>query len=220
MGVRVFIFFVAVAVSAAGQTVLSPPNTVLKFHPALFAVPVGQNLPAAIFSDPGSTAGDAPLLALGQWLTNFEAELQAFLPQLAAFNSSFEISATGAMLMNAANPPTHSGALLARDFSTNLGVNLSTSLGQDLSQSLATSTGGTPPGTLAIGAGGRGLLIPPPTAPAAAPADAPGLASYPVTRYTLRALLVLQTDLERALAVIQTLNNGGTSTNSAGVNGQ
>ena len=81
----------------------------------------------------------------------------------------------------------------------------------------AASTAGTPnpPGNFAVNAGVHfATNFAAPTGPAAAQSPAAasqGVATIPVTRDVLRALLVLQSDMQRMLPVLNALNGGSTN---------
>ena len=105
------------------------------------------------------------------------------------FNDTFDfVSLAGAGV--ASTPPHPMGNFAVNagvNFATNLAVNSAVPTGTPLFNSQANAVSQVPPGT------------------------SQGIATIPVTRDVLRALLVLQSDMQRMLPVINALNGGSTN---------
>jgi hypothetical protein len=143
-------------------------------------------------TNPTVTNGGTTNLTIGNLaaqLERLQTDLDQLLPLLTSFNNSFDFVTTGGFPI----PTTASGG--AANFSSNLGANFSSSLGTNFSTNLATPTGS-----------GNGFVIATNTF-----GFPPGLGVAPITRETLRALLVLQSDLQRIQPTLNTLNGGTTN---------
>ncbi len=137
--------------------------------------------------------------------------LQQTIPPLAAFNESFPfVVATNANDFRDTNTsplalqppvPTPSG----QNLSTALGANNSTLItGPNLSGNLSSVVGASPAVTMpSVPAGSSAAPFPPNPAVAAQPTN--NVAVF-TTADTLRSLLVLQAELERALVLVDQLN--------------
>jgi hypothetical protein len=132
-------------------------------------------------------------------LVDLQARIEQLLPVLASFNDNFDFISVGPVAPAA--PAANAG--------TSLGQNLSTSLGVNLGQNLSTLTGPTfgPPTSPAN--------VPTPTGTSnglppgfGGPAPTNGFATFPVTRDTLRGLLILQFDVQKMLPLLNGLNSG------------
>jgi hypothetical protein len=170
---------------------------------------------------------------LNQLLLNLQVDLSQIWPVLASINESFDFTSTGGTNISASstnffpgttmNQRTGTAANASTLFSSSSGANLGTSLGQDLSGII----------------GGRGTAVSPAApalnnasvSPAVTPIAGGGFASnsstgvqpgfvgngfnFTSTRDVLRALIVLQSDVERMLPLVNALN-GGNPTNLVG----
>lgn len=187
---RVLSIFVAgfYAINAWAQVALTPSTPAITPSPVFVPGSPAISPGVATVSPP---ATNATLVALSQSLVILQTNLQQTLPLLINFNDSFDFvditgNTTGAQSGNAA------GAVGA-----NLGVNSAANIAVNRA---------VPPGTA--------FLNPPMSAAAAAQAragSAQGVATMPITRDQLRALLVLQSDLQRMLPVLNALNGGATN---------
>ena len=157
--------------------------------PALTTSPVFvQGTPAIAPATPNAgVATNATLSALSDSLLVLQNNVAQTLPLLSTFNDNFDfvsLGDNGQASGTATSAPGNFSANLATNFATNLGVNT------------AMPTGGS-------------LFNTPPVRTVPAAAGLPqGTATIPVTRDTLRALLVLQADLQRLLPVLNGLNGG------------
>lgn len=126
-------------------------------------------------------------MALAEALAVLQTNLQQTLPALALFNNNFDfvsLGDNGVGATAAGSPPGNFAANLGTNFAVNLGVNAAVPTGSSLFNTVANRN-------------------------AAAAAGLPqGFASIPITRDTLRALLVLQSDIQRMLPVVNALTSG------------
>jgi len=120
------------------------------------------------------------------------------LPVLSLFNDNFDFVslADNGFASTSAGVPAAPG-----NFATNLGTNFARNLGVNAAMPTGSSLFNTAPAATT-------------TTTSAAAGLPQGASSVPVTRDALRALLVLQSDIERMLPLVNALN-GGTS-NSPG----
>jgi hypothetical protein len=132
-------------------------------------------------------------------LVDLQARIEQLLPVLASFNDNFDFISVGPA--PPATPAANAGTLLGQNLSTslavNLGQNLSTLQGTTIGPPTSPANVPTPTGTstgLPPGFGG--------------PAATNGFATFPVTRDTLRELLILQFDIQRMLPLLNGLNSG------------
>lgn len=157
---------------------------------------------------------------LASQLSNLQNDLQQMLPLLANFNDTFEFIRTGApsapTAANLGNPPGP-----AVNLSENLATAAGQGLGLSLGQNLAVSTGSsglalTPPGGSLPAVNGSGTVsLGVPQVVGLVPG--PGV-SFSSSRDALRALLILQNDLERLLPILATVNAATNLT--VGANGE
>jgi hypothetical protein len=176
------------------QTALGPPSPAMSTPPS-----------------PALTPGHPALIGAGQPVTNLsvadvsaqlvdlQARIEQLLPVLASFNDNFDFISVGPA--PPATPAANAGTLLGQNLSTslavNLGQNLSTLQGTTIGPPTSPANVPTPTGTstgLPPGFGG--------------PAATNGFATFPVTRDTLRELLILQFDIQRMLPLLNGLNSG------------
>ncbi|MGH7969307.1 MAG: hypothetical protein ACREIC_11330, partial [Limisphaerales bacterium] len=127
--------------------------------------------------------------ALAAQLARLEGDLDQLLPMLSTFNNSFDFITTGSSLPATA---TSGGAV---NLGSNLGVNLGSNLGSNLATRMAATTGPNFAGVAVTNVFGF----------------PPGLGVAPITAQTLRALLVLQNDIERMLPTVNSLNGGASN---------
>jgi hypothetical protein len=160
----------------------------------------------------GLTSGNS----LNQLLLNLQADLSQILPVLATANDSFDFTPASANTSASAGIGSTASTSTATDMtfggaSTLLGR---TSLGQDLS----TLVGGqaNAPGSTALGSG-VSTAIPPIAGSNGAVSEtvSGGIATGPAftsKRDILRALIILQDDVEQMLPLVNALNGGSAST--------
>ena len=144
---------------------------------------------------------NATLGTLSASLMVLQTNLQQTLPILILFNDSFDfvsLANTGLGVSGTANPPGNFGSNLGSNFAQNFGANAAVSTGGSLFNS--------PP-------------VPSNVNPTASPQSVPAVAISPDA---LRALIVLQSDIQRMLPLVNALNGGttnapGSFTNLVGV---
>src|SRR5947209_1097237 len=178
------------------QVALIPDNPAVTPSPVFVA---GSPAIASPVATTAAVATNATLLALSDSLKLLQNNLQQTLPVLSLFNDNFDFVSLGdnGLASTSAGVPPAPG-----NFATNLGTNLARNLGVNAAMPTGSSLFNTPPvATTAT------------TVPSAAGLPQ-GVSSLPVTRDALRALLVLQSDIERMLPVLNALNGG--TTNSPG----
>ncbi|HWI57724.1 MAG TPA: hypothetical protein VNZ22_10895, partial [Bacillota bacterium] len=146
----------------------------------------------AISGSTNVSSGGTNLLAsdLTTLLVNVEAALAQALPALATFNDNFDFVDVGT--------GTLSSGL------TNSATNLATSFGQNLATNLGTNFAISSTGLSGTTSSTTNVLV------------VTGFGSFPITRDTLRGLLVLQNDIQRLLPLVDALNGG---TNFSSTNG-
>jgi len=140
----------------------------------------------------GTVATNATLEALTASLGVLQANIQRTLPILIGFNDSFDfvgLEGPGAS-GTAANPPGNFAANSGVNSAANSAVNSAVPTGPPLITSVPTGT------------------VPVPAPAPAANAPSQGFVTQPVTRDALRALLVLQSDMQRILPILNALNSG------------
>ena len=141
----------------------------------------------------GSSSTNFSIPGLAQLLVGVKLQLEQALPVLNAFNNSFDFISAGSLTNTTEISST--GA----NFSSSRGANFSSSAGANLGSTVAVPTFNTQSGS---GLNAFGLP--------------PGLGVAPVTSETLRALLVLEDDIERMLPTLNVLTG---STNISNANG-
>jgi hypothetical protein len=119
-------------------------------------------------------------------------QLEQTLPVLNSFNNSFDFISVGSL--TSATGTSGTGA----NFSSNFGTSFSGNMGANLGASLGVTTLNTQSGSSLSSLNGFGLP--------------PGLGVAPITSQTLRALLVLESDMQRMLPMLGMLTG---ETNSA-----
>ena len=162
-------------------------------------------IPAPIVTPtPSGTRANVTLQALSDALIMLQTNLEQTLPLVAGFNDNFDfisLSDNGVASTTAGNPSGNFGVSFASNQATNLAVNL----GVDAAMPTGPGLFNTAQSTVAASAAG----------------SAQGLSAVSFTRNTLRALLILQGDIEHMLTVVNVLNTGatnaGTFTNVLGV---
>jgi hypothetical protein len=172
--------------SLRAQVALTPSSPAIS--PSPLFVPGGPaSTPNA--ANPGVIATNSSLVALADALIVLQTNLQQTLPELARFNDNFDFRSLGdngqAGSANTA-PPGNFSSNLGTNFAANFGVNAAVPTGQSPNNTIANRTTVTAAG------------LP------------QGFANIPVTRDTLRALLVLQSDMQRMLPILNALNTGTT----------
>src|SRR4051794_10327429 len=199
----VLIFAALLACRSGAQTALTVSTPAITVAPSF--VPGSPVLaPPAPASVPAINSA-AMVASLSQALFVLQTNVQEALPLVTFFNDNFDfMSLLNNSFANATAPPPNMSANLSTNFAGNFGVNTAVSTGPPLITTPSVST----PATTAT--------------PVASVAPASGFASLPMSRDTLRALLVLQSDMERLLPLLNALNGGpanpnGTFTNLFGV---
>ncbi len=186
--ILVIVVAACTAWSATAQVALTPSGPAISpTAPAL--IPDSPALPPPA-PNPNVIVTNATLVSLSDLLLVLQTNLQQTLPALSTFNNNFDFVSLGDNGLAASaspNPPGNFSANLATNFAGSFGVNAATPTGGSLSNPAAARMN-----------------------PAAAGLPA-GLAGVPVTRETLRALLVLQSDIQRMLPVLNALNAGSAS---------
>lgn len=185
--IAVFVTVVLAVLPVSAQVALTPSTPAVSTSPVL--APGSPALtPAA--TNPGFVTTNATLLSLADALVVLQTNLQQTLPVLSTFNDNFDFASfgdNGQAATAAGGPPGNFSANLATNFAVNLGVNAAVPTGGSLFNGVANRT-------------------------AASAAGLPqGFATVPVTRDTLRALLVLQSDIQRMLPILNGLNGGNSN---------
>jgi hypothetical protein len=168
---------------ASAQTALTPDKPALQ---ASSISPAVTPPATALVSSASTTASNnSSIVGLAQLLTDLQTQLEQVLPMLNSFNNSFDFISVGSLT------PTGATGGTGANFSSSMGVNFSSSAGANLSTSMAVPTLSSAPST-----------------PVNAFGLPPGLGVAPITSESLRALLVLQSDIERMLPTLAALNGG------------
>ncbi len=222
----------ATALCSQAQTTTRFPASA----PGLPASPVNAGLPASAANQglPGFNNSFGPFFTnqfgngftsanLNQLLLNLQFDLTQVLPVLATINDSFDFSAsgtnslgtngvfgsagTGVMPVNPSSGTTSGNA--STRLSTSSGANLGTSLGQDLSGIIGGRANAVSPGGTALGGASPAITPLAGTNPAFAgtATNGTGLA-FMSERDVLRALIILQDDVEKMLPLVNALNGG------------
>jgi hypothetical protein len=133
----------------------------------------------------------ASMAALSTALVVLQTNVLDTLPLLAFFNDNYEFGDNFAPAY--VPPPGNLSVNMATNYAVNFGVNTAVSTGGSLFNAPVVKTPVVPGGVRTV----------------------PGFASLPVSRDTLRALVILQNDMERLLPLLDTLNGG--AANSTGL---
>jgi len=172
---------------APGQVALSPATPVISPSP-VFVADSPALTPAG--TTPPFVSTNASLAALAGALVCLQTNIQQTLPVLTMFNDNFDFVSfadNGSGSTASSAPAGNFSSNLAANYAANFGVNAATPTGPPL----ITST---------------------PTQAVPSAAGLPqGVARVPVTRDSLRSLLILQDDLQRALPLLVALNGGTTN---------
>ncbi len=187
------VFTLVVAALAAfplrAQVALSPATPAISPSPVF--VPGAPAMTAPTTATGNVVITNASLLALSESLLALQTNLEQTLPNLILFNDNFDFVSLGNNGVAApSNPPGNFAVNFGTNFAVNAGVNYAVPTGTSLFNTVANHM------------------------PAAAAGLPQGVASVPLTRDTLRALLVLQADLQRITPVVNFLN--GAATNAPG----
>jgi hypothetical protein len=168
------------------QVALTPATTAISPSPVFVPGSPALSSPA----NANAVVTNATLLALSDSLLALQTNLEQTLPNLILFNDNFDfvsLGDNGTAATPASNPPGNFSVNFATNFAVNAGVNSAVPTGRSLFNTVANRT------------------------PVAAAGLPQGFAAVPVTRDTLRALLVLQSDIQRMMPVINALNAGITN---------
>jgi hypothetical protein len=147
---------------------------------------------APIATGGATTTPNVSLQTLSDVLTMLQTNLEQTLPVVSSFNDNFDFISLS------------DNGLAAQGSSGNFGVNTATNLAVNLGVNAAMPTG---PGLFNAAPNRATLNL-------GAPASPQGLSAVPFTRDTLRALLILQSDIEHMLTVVNILNSGTTNAGS------
>lgn len=189
----------------------TPPGPSLPTSPGLPASPVSRGLPASPVNPglPGFTNAFGALSMTNQFGTNFlpadlspllanlQTELAQLLPALAAFNDSIDFQNLAPR--STANSVSQSGVNLGGNFGANVST---TPLGINAGQNFSTVTGGSTTPTSGASISGSGGS----TSNNIAANSRAGIGFSGVSRDSLRALIILQNDLQRLLPLVSALN--------------
>jgi hypothetical protein len=176
------------------QAVLSPPAPAIpagSLSPALSAASVSPALtPPAPTSSPGPTSTNVVVSVdqLAPLLTNLEMTIVQVLPVLSDFNVQFNFFPVVQGAPSPSTSATSSSSLPSMSTSSSSPIGATASAH---ASAVATATTGflLPPGLAGLG-------------------TTNGLKTITLSRDTLRALLVLQADMERMLPVLDAVNGG------------
>ena len=174
------------------QTVLAPPSPALQVTPTTSLVPGGPAIPVGAATAASTGVNGASVVnvnTLATLLANLQTVGEQALPVLANFNDGFDFFSLGSgPAVN--NGLAATGTSLANNSGTNFSNNSGRNFGMNLGANVATRT------SPSVGVATNAFGIP------------GGLAVSLPSRETLRALLVLQNDLERLLPLLASLNGG------------
>ncbi len=141
--------------------------------------------------------GNVTLQALSDALVMLQTNLQQTLPVVSGFNDSFDfisLSDNGV----ASSPPANSASNEATNLAVNLGVNAAMPTGPGLFNAAPGRVTTGVPGSVTTGV----------------PGSPQTLSAVSFSRDSLRALLILQSDIEHMLSVVNVLNSGMTNSGS------
>jgi len=179
-------------VRGLGQPAMTVNSPAITVSPSF--VPGGAVLGATPQSPPAIDT-NATVAALSQTLLVLQTNVQYALPLLAYFNDNFDLfSFNDNNLAGNVSPPNMSQNL-ATNFASNLAVNTAVSTGPPLITTPVNRTTPQPAGITAV----------------------PGFASLPMSRDKLRALLILQSDMERLLPLLNEVNQGAANNQGLGL---
>jgi len=206
-----FIFSMLITASAWGQTSGNPA----------FVSPFANAQAVATLTNQFGTnivpANIPPMLAA------LENNIAQILPFLAALNDGFNFSNPNGVISGTTG--MNSGAApVTANFGTSIATNLSQNLGVNLGVNVATPTTALVPST-PVPVVPNGTALPP--AVASNPSslipgfggsvNATGAAATTGPRDTLRALLILQNDLQRLLPLLNAINAGAAANSTSGL---
>jgi hypothetical protein len=142
----------------------------------------------------------ASMAALSTALTALQTNVLDTLPLLKFFNDNYNFGDNFAPVP----PPGNMSVNMGTNYAGNFGVNMAVSTGVSLFNAPVVKTPVVPGGVTTVPGFASGLPVPP-----------------PVSRDTLRALVILQSDMERLLPLLDQLNSSaanstGLFTNSLG----
>lgn len=184
-------FFIVLAgfivAQSSAQVALAPPSPAISPPSPVFVPGSPALTPPAV--NPGALATNATLAALSDSLMILQTNIEQALPVLINFNDSFDFASLlgNGTASTAANPPGNFAVNDGVNFAVNDGVNSAVSTGPPLITSRPTPTAQVPAG---VSQGTPPILV---------------------TRDVLRALVVLQSDMQRMLPVLNALNGGTTN---------
>ena len=198
---RIAVFFLSVFCVVQGQAQVALTPATPAISPAPVFVPGSPALTPAP-ANTGFVTTNTSLVALSAGLLSLQTNLEQVLPVLVLFNNNFDfvsLTDNGIAAAQSANPPGNFGANHATSFGANFGVNAA-----------------MPTGPSSVNSAANVQMAP------SAAAGLPQGFTLPVTRDTLRALLALQSDMQRMLSLVNAVNAGaanspGSFTNLFGV---
>jgi hypothetical protein len=184
------VVFTARSLGQPAMTVGSPAITV-----APSFVP-GSPVLGATPQSPSAVDTNATVAALSEALLILQTNVQYTLPLLAYFNDNFDLFSFNDNNVTGNVPPPNMSQNLATNFASNLAVNTAVTTGPPL---ITTPVNRTTPQS------------------AAGITGVPGFASLPMSRDKLRALLILQSDMERLLPLLNEVNQGALNNQGLGL---
>jgi hypothetical protein len=161
---------------------------------------IGSPAIAAPTTTTAVVPANVTLQTLSDALVMLQTNLEQTLPVVAVFNDNFDfisLSDNGEAFNSTGPAPGNFSSNLGTNLAVNLGVNAAMSTGPGLFNSPPRVTGSPP--VLSQGLSATSFT------------RDPGLSAVPFTRDTLRALLILQNDLERMLSLVNVINSGTTN---------
>jgi len=171
---------------------LTPATTAINVSPSVSVAPslVGGSavLAAAPTMSSSVSSVAASMAALSTALVVLQTNVLDTLPLLAFFNENYEFGDTFAPAYVPA--PGNLSVNMATNYASNFGANMAVSTGGSLFNAPVVKTPVVPGGVTTVA----------------------GFASVPVSPDALRALIILQNDMERLLPLLDTLNGGAAST--------
>lgn len=172
---------------SSAQVVVAPATPAMS--PPTPALVPGSPAIAPLNQATGLATTNATLTALSQSLAVLQTNIEAALPVLINFNDNFDFVnlAGNSVASKVPNPMGNFAVNDGVNFATNFAVDAAVPTGPGLFNARANALSQIPPGI------------------------SQGVATVPVTRDVLRALLVLQSDMQRMLPVLNALNGGSTN---------
>ena len=179
-----FVFSIALLIARSGAQVAITRATPVLTPATPFAAGTTTVLAPVPAISPSVNNIAASMAALSTALVVLQTNVLDTLPLLAFFNDNYEF---GDNFAPAYLPPTGNLSVnMATNYAVNFGVNTAVSTGGSLFNAPVVKTPVVPGGVTTV----------------------PGFTSFPVSRDTLRALMILRNDMERLVPLLDTLNGG------------